>query len=208
VAVTTGCRPLVLPDYPSRPIDAARFVAVLDEIAVAVHPITDPAESDRYFGVNLLQSGILALCVTIENRSRETIVLIDPADIMLAQAGTARTSGPHGQGLRAAGTVAVGVGATGLGAALLFPPAIVAAAPLVLVGAKASSDAKAISYNAELKQLRATTLAPGDRAQGFIYYGLPDGFLWRDLSLQTTMIDPIARRPFIVEVPFEASASR
>jgi hypothetical protein len=47
--------------------------------------------------------------------------------------------------------------------------------PLVLASLKMASDATVIQHNLADKELYSRTLAPGEKAQGFIYFHYPKG---------------------------------
>ena len=79
----SGCGSQLV-DYRPRPIEQYRHFQVQDGLAVAVEPLTDGAEAERYFGSDLVSAGRLAVLVIVENRG-STSVLVSTDKIALGE---------------------------------------------------------------------------------------------------------------------------
>jgi len=144
-----------VPKLETRNADACEHHIEQAGLVVGVHAITDKAEADQVFNANLLNKGILPILLVAENRNasdsfiitKEKVYVVD--EQTLANAKSQRKDVTSGQ--VAAGTVMTLVG------------------PL-FVGLKMLSDATVIQHNLADKEFYSRTLAPGQKAQGFIYF--------------------------------------
>jgi hypothetical protein len=66
--VIGGCAPKKLPEYPAQPPNSYPYSQVQDGLAIGIKPLTDPQESETYFGTDLLSRGVLAIFVSAENQ--------------------------------------------------------------------------------------------------------------------------------------------
>ena len=77
VLLSEGCSTKKLPEHPTQPLSSYPYSEVKDGLTVAIQPLTNPQESERYFGTDLLSSGIFAVFVSAENRgSPSTFILL------------------------------------------------------------------------------------------------------------------------------------
>lgn len=147
---------------------------VIDGVAVALDPVTDPAELKTHFGTNLLDEDVLPVRVRVENRSNASTVIVDPDDIYVGRSGLSyRDVGAHDAGGRlgaAADTTHKAAGiAVAVGAAA-SPAVSVVAAPIAVVSAGRIGAAKEVRRNLLEVQLHSKTLAPGESVSGFVYF--------------------------------------
>jgi len=67
VIVVSGCAMKALPRYDVKPASEYKLSDTKEGLSIAVYPILDEKESEKYFGTNLLEDSILAVMVTAEN---------------------------------------------------------------------------------------------------------------------------------------------
>jgi len=164
----TGCATLKLPDFPERSVAQQPHRAVQDGLAVGVHPITEASEAKKYFGVDLLAADILAVAITVENRSTDSGFTLEKERFRLGNvaAGAGRPDKESGDE-----TAARALGTAGLVGGVLVSPILISLIPL---SAKMGSDAKIIRHNFVTKELQAKTVNPGQAVHGFLYFQLAD----------------------------------
>src|SRR5690606_30337258 len=69
---------------PQRDADLYPWAEKQEGVVVAVDEIVQPARLEQYFGVDLLEHGILPIAVVVSNRSAGPVT-IGPADVLLVQ---------------------------------------------------------------------------------------------------------------------------
>lgn len=79
-----GCagRAVELVQMPQRDADLYPWVQKQAGVAVTVDEIADPARASQYFGVDLLEHGLLPVNIIVSNHGRHRVA-IKPADILL-----------------------------------------------------------------------------------------------------------------------------
>lgn len=183
---SAGCSTLQLPDFPERPVQQQQFKASQGGLAVGAYPITDKSEAKEYFGVDLLAANILAVAVTVENRSTDSGFLLEKQRIRLGSI----TEGT-GDSKDKPGDETAGIALASLGGLVTIP-----------VGAKLASDARIINHNFETKELRATTVNPGQAVHGFLYFQLPDqASIHSDYLLRLEALELKTRQYKKLEIP-------
>lgn len=186
----TGCTTLQLPDFPNRSVEQQPHKAFQDGLAIGARPITDKNESKEYFGVDLLAADILAVAVTVENRSTDSGFILEKERFRLGDVavGAGRSKGKLGDE-----TAALALGTAGV--ALLSPM-------LIPLSAKMGSDARIIRHNFVTKELQATTINPGRAVQGFLYFPLPNQAASdNDFILHLEALELRTRQYKSVEIP-------
>lgn len=159
-----GCS-MSLPEYPLVSVDECVYRTEKDPVAVAVLPLTQKNEVKRYFGADLLDRGVLPVCVVVENASRTSSFVVDRSKVSLV--GDEQKGQNDEDGKSDAGEVIATAGAV----ALVTGP-LVAAPVGLLIGAKVSSDAQMVQQNMTAKQLDRHTVSPGETVQGFVYFDI------------------------------------
>lgn len=163
-ALASGCSTLELPEYTAKPINQYPNMQTNDGLSIAIHSIVDKTESKTYFGIDLLDSNILALLVVAENRGGTASFVMSKEGFTLGGRGTFGDGTDRDER----------VGAEGTGEAIAMTGAILIAPLLIFTGAKMISDATIIKHNLTTIELRKTTISPGGGAQGFVYFELPE----------------------------------
>lgn len=153
-----GCASTHFESKESKPISSYEVQQEFDGFRIALEPLTDAAESERMFKMNLLKRGILAVFVVATNFSTDTSFLLAPEQFTLAsQAGQAtpqRVDDPASF-------------STGMTAALLI--GLVGA---TLIGNN-PDQALANNQNFYHRELGRNTLSPGGTASGYCYFKVP-----------------------------------
>ena len=157
-----GCS-VRLSEYVVQPFDHYPCSDVKKALAIAIQPLTGKKECKRYFGTNLLAMNILPVFVIVENRSHSSSFILSNDRISLTGAAESHDGPVCPKTDTSAGT------AVGSAGALLIAP------PLMLIGAAMVSNSAEIRHNLQIKQLRTVTLSPGNVAQGFAYFSIPEG---------------------------------
>lgn len=160
-----GCAPMQIPAYKSEPLDMYKNQRSWNNLHIAVMPMTDQSEQDKYFGKVLTKEGILPVFIIAENRSSSQRFMLRDNLISLQQkAVTGKLAKPSQkdaaddsdlEGLRGASQL---VGSVFLSLAL----------------AKNSVDTKAIQDSMFDKTLYTQSVLPGKSAEGFAFFKLPD----------------------------------
>lgn len=135
-------------------------------LVVAVHPVTDRKEIDEVFKTDLLDKGLLPILVVAENRSSSASFILAREKVYVLNEATGVASGNQRTNI----TSETGGQATALAGAAVLLAASAASLPLVFAGLKMASDASVIQHNMADKEFYTRTLAPGDSAQGFVYF--------------------------------------
>lgn len=163
LTLVNGCTTLQLPLYAPQPVDRYNNVQVKDGLAVAIQPMLDAEESEKYFGTNLLARNILPAFVVSENRHASSSFLLLKNRISLS-AGQPALAGSPDKARSEAGAEALGWTSVALGSL-----------PLAAIAVKMMSDATVINRNFKAQEFQTKTLSPGQTAQGFVYFQLPEG---------------------------------
>jgi hypothetical protein len=163
LALVNGCTTLQLPLYTPQPIHRYNNVQVKDGLAVAVQPMLDVEENEKYFGTNLLALNILPAFVISENRHASSSFILLKDRISLS-AGQHAVAGSPDKARSEATAEAIGWTSVAL---ISFP--------LATIAVKMMSDATVVNRNFKAQEFQTKTLSPGQSAQGFVYFQLPQG---------------------------------
>jgi len=160
-----GCAPMKIPAYQSEPFDTYKNKLSKSDLHIAVKPMTDRLEQDKYFGKVLANEGILPVFIIAQNRSSSQRFMLRDNLISLQQKTMkSRFAKPTQkdaaddsdlEGLRGASQIAGSI-------------------VLSLALAKYSVDTKAIQDSMFDKTLYTQSVLPGKTAEGFAFFKLPD----------------------------------
>ncbi len=137
--------------------------------------MTDRKEIKRYFGVDLIALNLLPVYVNAKNESSSSFV-VSREWVSLETGPSISAENPGGTQVRSqaqrAGSQAE-AGATGflVLAAITMPIGLIVFMPAIN---KMSSDASEITYHFATNELQMGTLSPGETAEGFVYFDLPE----------------------------------
>ncbi len=200
LCTSLGCTSYKSQETPFRPPQAYTNMATVAEAALAAQAYDTSTQAKEAFGFDILQAGLLPVQVVVDNQSPhglrvvpEQTFLIDTKEqywSLLSQdkayarleksdefARIAKGAGKSGF-LGAAGGAIVGaaigiLGGEDFGTALGKGAAVGAAGGAILGGAQGGTSNEAtrqISEDLAQKNLRNTTIQPGDLARGFLFF--------------------------------------
>jgi hypothetical protein len=161
-----GCTAVKLPSYTGQPVERYPNVQIKNGLAVATHPLTDKRESKNYFGLDLVSADILAIYVSVENRSPSSNFILLPERTSV-RFGSDKEYAPFGSPRPKAGPKG------GPDRYAVFATIFTVAAPLVFADEKQELDAGAINFHLFEEEFSPTTLAPAGQAWGFVYFQIP-----------------------------------
>ena len=160
----SGCATKVIPAYQAKSVSAYTLSHTKDGLSIAVYPITDEKESDKYFGTNLSEAGILAVMVMAENAAGGSSKTLSPENFSLNRG--------HVSSLSTKVSGKFGKSSVGQGLAMVAP--VIGGLPLLLVAASMMANATVVKHNLEQRAFRSKTLSAGKQTEGFVYFKLPD----------------------------------
>jgi hypothetical protein len=158
----TGCASITKVE--TRQADAYEQHKEKDGLVVGVHPFTDSKEVKDTFNVNLLANRLLPILVVAENRSPSSSFLIAKENVYVFT-DTQTNSLANKK---------VAEGLADSGTAIGFVAAAAGSTGLLFVGLAMAADATVIQHNLADKQFISRTLDPGQKAQGFIFFNIPE----------------------------------
>ena len=172
----SGCSTMKVPPLTTGSAGSYAQHEQKDGLVVGIQPMTDKREINDMFKVDLLDKGVLPVLIVAENQSASAsfIMARDKISIQNEATGTASSSqrgkvtSGTGQALETTGVIMVGLGPLSLATAVV-------GLPLASVGMQKASSASVIEFNLADKEFYSSTLGPGAKAQGFLYYQFPKG---------------------------------
>jgi hypothetical protein len=171
-AFISGCSTMNVTEFKAQPASTYRYKAETNGLTLAVEPFTAKHQVKETFNTDVVSKGIIPVLVVVENNGSATYLLAKEKALV----GKGSTNALTGQ-LSTGGTgdTAAKVGAGFLAVSIISGPAVVVAAPLLIGGMKAMSNADVIRHNLSDKALASHTIEPGKRAYGFLYFQLAKG---------------------------------
>ena len=158
------------------------------DLLVYTKPMLDDSEAVRYFGVNLLRKNILAIYVSVWNNNQINNFIISEDSIKITQIKADSTVKRPEKASEDAANTAIGVhiathaaavGVLASGPAVTYPTwiasGVIVAVPIAEIGipifaSQLQSNASVIKENFEVNKFKSTTLEPGEKESGFIYF--------------------------------------
>jgi hypothetical protein len=179
-----GCAAIKLSPYQSKPFSSFTNTIPQDDLHVAIQPMTDKAEQEKYFGRDLTGVGILPVYIIAQNRHPSKSFVLN-SDIITLQNKTTKAACPKPLKTDAAdtsgGEMMIVIGSCSL---ILIPIGFVLFLVLTQNGNKAIADATVIHHGLVVNGLYTRTISPGKSVAGFVYFKLPDSKSnVKDLSL-------------------------
>lgn len=159
--LTCACTTPRLPDYPAEPSNLPVSVETETGLHIGLRPISSPDELTHYFGIDLLENGVLPIFVRLENHSDNATYLVRPDHFSLqARTQEIRPGTDYqarrldsGDEITRAGVVSFNI-------------------PMIVAGNMRVSRASEVQRNLEMKQLRSRTVSPGRATFGFLYFSI------------------------------------
>lgn len=169
--LASGCSTMSVPDLKVRNADTYEQHQEKEGLAIGIHVMTDTEEVKKTFGMNLLEKGITPVLIVVENRSPSASFVVAKEKVYILDEVTGKTDTTNVKDVttgKSAAGAALGVAAVA-GAAV----GSVVAIPFIIASSKLASDAQVIEYGIANKEFSSSTLDPGVKAEGFIYFQLP-----------------------------------
>jgi hypothetical protein len=209
-----------LEKYTAMPANSYSNIQNKNGLALAVHPLINDKESEKYFGFDLISKNILAIFVAAENKNPLSSFIISAdkffmscdEDEKIPPASSSPYSGNEAEAkaaklFNAANDIAFG-SVVGTLFVPLAPAALLVATPLGISGEKQMLDSRAISFNFSEQEFVTRTLSPSGRAQGFFYFRV---FFIRKESLncvcQISVKDTITKEDLEYDFPLVINKS-
>lgn len=170
IALLNGCASVKIAQYQHNKVNG-NYSQVKDDLSVSINPIIDAVESKKYFGRDILSSGVLAVHILIENLSSSDDYIFEKDKIVFKEGGGLGNQGHKGVGeeIRANEQSAIDTQAVGLGATFLVTPL---ALPLYFAGLSNMRNLNAVKHNMISKELRTKIVHHGEKIQGFVYFSI------------------------------------
>ena len=165
--LATGCGTMKIPPYTGG-ASAAALTRDSQGLAIAAEPWTDRKQVNTYFKADTEDRGLGIIYVRAENKSTDANWLLTEESVRLVNTVWAggnvrdqRIEGEYG-----------GASAVGYTGAVLVSPIMIG------IAGKLLSDATIMERNMVDKEWRNQTLAPGQSAEGFLYFNVPKKTNW------------------------------
>jgi hypothetical protein len=175
---TVGCGTMKIPAYSGTPSASAQTREV-QGLKVTVDPFTDRERAGTYFKVNPTGRRVYIAHVRAENAGSDTAWLLCEERMVLRGSWPGQELSAHGQNVEANLAAANAVGMAG---------AVALSIPMIFAGGKLTSDAMVVAKNFVDKEWRNQTLSPGQSAQGFVYFMLPEKKTINDVTALEMML--------------------
>ena len=202
--MSPGCSTMTVDTFqePKETIYKENFEA--PGVMVYIKPMLNDAETEKLFGVNLIKKNILAMYVSVWNTSPDKNFIITEESFKVTQIESYSAVNRPEKGSQSLGHAALGASfatdlvAQGVATAATYSAAAVpfamaalpAALAIQLYASNQYSDASVIKENFEIKKFRATTLEPGEKESGYLYYNWDDLKGYEEVNLCLSLQDP------------------
>jgi hypothetical protein len=178
-----------LPEYNVQPIDNYTNKQSKNGLVIAIRPMTENDEYEKYFGENLRSSNILTVLIVIDNQSSSSVILSNDR-ISLGHGNISDISNADSNYKEPFSSAA---GAIAVTSPLLLPFISMSAA-----------KADEVKHNMLTKEFHSDTLSPGDKTHGFVYFKLKDKDLTSDKwFVHIAALDTATKTWTAFDLPFE-----
>lgn len=177
-----GCASVEIADY-KESVSNNKYLQNQDGLSVAIDPITDSAESKKYFGRDILSSGLLAVHILVDNRSSSCDYLFDKDKIVFKEAGISdiKEGNTLDEKMKADEQTAMSKQNVGLGGSVLITPI---ALPLYFSGLSDMRAINTIKHNMISKELRTKIVHSNEKIEGYIYFKIKNTDVLKDNNNQ------------------------
>jgi hypothetical protein len=169
----TGCGTMKIPPYTGGPTSAA-VSRENKGLVITADPWSDRKKVDTYFKADVQKRGLALIYLRAENKSTNANWLVNERSFHLVDAagvgGDVRKNKIEGEygGAEAVGWTGASIAAV----------TVVGGLVMVAVSSKLLSDASVMEKNIVDKEWRNQTLAPGQSAEGFLYFDVGKKTNW------------------------------
>jgi hypothetical protein len=180
----TGCGQMKIPPYKADAFNTYKNQVAKNDLHIAVLPMTDTEQQEKYFGVALTDVGVLAVFIIAENQNatkrfllRDDLVYLQNRITKQIFRKALQTDAADDSNLEGARRTSEIVTAASI---ILLPVVSLGSIASSLSLATNSVKTKAIQDNLFDKTLYTQTVLPGKTAEGFAFFKLSDSKI--DLS--------------------------
>jgi hypothetical protein len=187
----SGCAGRPLPDFPRDELERYQISRIEGDAAVAIQPLMDRREVEKYFGLNLLDRGILPVFLLIENRADDRTLVFDARRLALKAKQEHPLRGDSDLEDDRAWQAAAATGA------------VLLSLPIMIVASKMISNQAEREQNLATKELRSQTLEPSGATSGFAYFDVGSVDLSSAWTLRVELMETRSRSWKAVELHFD-----
>ena len=159
--LAAGCASQRYPEYTPAPITSTTRPETARDVEISLQPLSDPAESRKYFGLAPGDQGIGIVLARLNNNSTNATYLVEKNMFKILLSGASAEQGAH--------TNKIDTGTAGGEATAMIGAAVGGMALLFAGGSMISHDTE-VRRNLVSKELPDRTLAPGQSMSGFIFF--------------------------------------
>jgi len=166
----SGCTSVQIDEYEHNKLNG-NYSQVKDGLSVSIDPITDHVESKKYFGKDILDAGVLAVHIIIENGSSSENFIFEKDHIAFREGGglESKTHYVDNEDMRKNEQDAINSqGAGTVGLYVLAPVAV----PLYLSGLSDIRNLNDVKHNMISKELKTKIVHPDEKIEGFLYFDI------------------------------------
>jgi hypothetical protein len=169
-----GCAPVQLTQYKANEFVAYKNVKFNNQLNIAVQPMTDKDEQEKYFGRVLTDQGVLAVYVIAENRSPSSSYVLSTEKISLFKIDNKQALAKATREDVADPNVGNIIGWIGMPFCLGGVTVIITLI-FLSVGKSITQNALTTQSSITCNDLYTRTISPGKSVNGFVFFKLPDG---------------------------------
>lgn len=162
-----GCTPLLLPDYEVQPVHEYDNRKTISDLTIAIHPLTDADESMKYFGIDFNNTELLPILIVIDNKNKDLSYVIRKEKLKLFSGKVNLKQ--NGNNLKAVSEL------KNSGENLGVASMVLVSLPLALAAANIEYNSLEIKRNMLENEFQTTSVSPGTKSYGFIYFSRPQG---------------------------------
>ncbi|MGR9053802.1 MAG: hypothetical protein ACU84J_14245, partial [Gammaproteobacteria bacterium] len=169
----------------------------LKGLSITVHPLSKK-EIDEIFMIDLLDKGVLPILIIADNRNASTSFILSKKKVAVVDQKAIKTININRT--KVVSDTAGEVMSEGVSAILPLP--------LIVAGAKMTSDAQVIQHNLGVKELQSRTLDPNQSAHGYVYFQFPKSGVEKlnNFHVLIEAIDTFDFQLISFDIPFNYSA--
>jgi hypothetical protein len=171
-----GCSTINLPAYKGNSFNSYKNVIPKNDLHIAVQPMMDKAEQEKYFGRVMTDMGILPVFIIVENRSPSQSFVLN-GDLVSLRSKNNKDTFPRPLKTDVADTAGGETMITVGSFSIILAPLIIGLVLFIVLnqnGGKMIRDAEIIHHSLVDKTLYTRTISPGKTVEGFVYFKLPN----------------------------------
>lgn len=179
-----ACSTMTIKQYPEPPNSLFENAKTIEGVTAVAQPLLNQEDLKNYFGVNLLEKGILPIYLVVKNDNPHDSFILTTESVQIQLEGNKNSIEDPAREKQEAGE------AIGLAGAILVSPL------LLSVAIQQLSSASIIEENFESKKFRTKTIDPGQQVSGFLYFRWDDLKIAEKVRICFQLVDPLADKSF------------